>query len=111
MNKLKTTLSITVSEILTSRLMSTRKSIIENTLKMGSLKIWDFMYPKHDLQLSQINHFFLWPGATHIKNSIRDAGTPRSGEIVFNTMRYRSSETVHRLRYFQSSVSVQIKFK
>ena len=37
--------------------------------------------------------------------------TPQPGEIVFNTMRYRSSETVHRLGYFQSSVSVQIIFK
>ena len=45
------------------------------------------------------------------KNSIRDARTPQPGQIVFNTMRYRSSETVHRLGYFQSSVSVQIMFK
>ena len=45
------------------------------------------------------------------KNSIRDARTPQPGGIVFNTMRYRSSETVHRLGYFQSSVSVQIMFK
>ena len=45
------------------------------------------------------------------KNSIRDASTPQSGEIVFNTMRYRSSEKVHRLGYFQGSVSVQIMFK
>ena len=43
-----------------------------------------------------------------IKNSIRNARTPQPEEIVFNTMRYRSSETVHRIRYFQSSVSVQI---
>ena len=28
-----------------------------------------------------------------------------------NSMAYRSSETVHRLGYFQSSVSVQIMFK
>ena len=28
------------------------------------------------------------------KNSIRDARTPQPGEIVFNTMTYRSSETV-----------------
>ena len=33
------------------------------------------------------------------ENSLRDARTPRPGEIVFNTMRYRSSETV-RLGYF-----------
>ena len=45
------------------------------------------------------------------KNCIRDARTPQPGRIVFNTMRYRSSETVHRLGYFQSSVSVQIMFK
>ena len=46
------------------------------------------------------------------KNSIRDARTPQPGKIVFNTMRYRGgSETVHRLGYFQSSVSVQIMFK
>ena len=47
----------------------------------------------------------------NIINSIRDARTPQPGKIVFNTMRYRSSETVHRLGYFQSSVSVQIMFK
>ena len=35
--------------------------------------------------------------------SCRDARTPQPGEIVFNTMRYRSSETVHRLGYFQST--------
>ena len=48
------------------------------------------------------------------KNSIRDAHTPKPGEIVFNTMRNRSSETVQRLGYFHSSVSyikVQIMFK
>ena len=48
------------------------------------------------------------------KNSIRDARTPQSGEIVFNTMRYRSSETVQRSGYFQSSVSyikLQIMYK
>ena len=37
------------------------------------------------------------------KNSFRDARTPQPGEIVFNTMGYRSSETVHRLGYFQST--------
>ena len=45
------------------------------------------------------------------KNSTRDARTPQPGEMVFNTMRYRSSETVHRLGYLQNSVSVQIMFK
>ena len=45
------------------------------------------------------------------KNSIRDARTPQPGKIVFNIMRYRSSETVHRLGYFQRNVSVQIMFK
>ena len=48
------------------------------------------------------------------KNSIRDARTPQPGEIVFNTMRYRSSETVQRSGYFQSSVSyikVKMMFK
>ena len=35
-----------------------------------------------------------------LKNSIRDARTPQPGKIVFNTMSYRSSETVHRLGYF-----------
>ena len=39
------------------------------------------------------------------KKSIRDARTPQPGEIVFNTMRYTSSETVQRLGYFQSSVN------
>ena len=49
-----------------------------------------------------------------IKNSNGDASTPQPGEIVFKTMRYRSSETVQRVGYFQSSVSyikVQIMFK
>ena len=49
-----------------------------------------------------------------LKNSIRDVRTPQPGEIVFNTMKYRSSETVQRSGYFQSSVSyieLQIMFK
>ena len=37
------------------------------------------------------------------ENCIRDANTPQPGEIFFNTMRYRSSETVHTLGYFQSA--------
>ena len=41
---------------------------------------------------------------TKVKNS-RDARTPQPGEIVFNTMRYRSSKTVQRSGYLQSSVS------
>ena len=47
------------------------------------------------------------------KNSIRDARTPQPEDIVFNTMRYRSNETVQRLGHFQCSVSyikVQIMF-
>ena len=55
-----------------------------------------------------------WPpflvGEKFFENSIRDAQTPHPGKIVFNTMRYRSIEKVHRLGYFQSSVSVQIMF-
>ena len=39
------------------------------------------------------------------KNCIRHASTPQPGEIVFNTISYRSSETVQRSGYFQSSVS------
>ena len=35
------------------------------------------------------------------KNSIREAHTPQPGEIVFNTMKYRNNETVHRSRYSQ----------
>ena len=48
------------------------------------------------------------------KISIRDTRISQPGEIVFNTMRYRSSETVQRSGYFQSSVSyikVQMMFK
>ena len=44
----------------------------------------------------------------------KDAHTPQPGEVVFNTMTYRSSETVQRTGYFQCSVTyikVQIKFK
>ena len=43
--------------------------------------------------------------AEHRKNSIRDARTTQPGEIIFNTMKYRNSETVQRSGYFQSSVS------
>ena len=48
------------------------------------------------------------------KNSIRDARAPQPGEIVFNTVRYRGSETVQRSGYFQRTVSyikVQTMFK
>ena len=51
----------------------------------------------------------------YIENSIREASTPQPGEIIFNTMTYRSSETVYlRHKYFQRSVTyikVQIMFK
>ena len=40
-----------------------------------------------------------------MKNSIGDASTPQPGEIVFNTMRYRSNETVQRSGHIQRSVS------
>ena len=46
------------------------------------------------------------------QNSIEDARTPQPGEIVFNTMRHRSSETVQRSGDFQSSanyIKVQTK--
>ena len=46
-----------------------------------------------------------------LKNSIIDARTLQPGEIVFKTTRYRSSDTIHRLGYLQSSVSVQINHK
>ena len=36
------------------------------------------------------------------KNSISDAYTPQPGEIVFNTMTYRCSETVQRSGYFRA---------
>ena len=67
-----------------------------------------------DLQAAFL--FFLYcpvylPEKWQQKNSIRDIRNPQPREIVFNTMRYRSNETVHRLGYFQSSVSVQIMFK
>ena len=39
------------------------------------------------------------------KNSIGDYLIPQLGEIVFNKMSYRSSETVQRFEYFQSNVS------
>ena len=40
-----------------------------------------------------------------VKNSVRDARTPQPGEKVFNTMRYRSGETVKDLDTF-TAVSV-----
>ena len=61
--------------------------------------------------LGEVKTTFIVP---YLKNSIRDARTPQPEEIVFNTMRYRSSETVQRSGYFQSSVTyinVQIMFK
>ena len=48
------------------------------------------------------------------KNNIGDAHTPQPGELVLNTLRYRSSETVQRSGYFQRSVSyikLQVMFK
>ena len=63
----------------------------------------------HSINDYKSHYIFAQCGIT--KNSIRDACTPQPGKIVFNTMRYRRSETVHRLGYFQSSVSVQIMFK
>ena len=48
------------------------------------------------------------------EKSIRDACTPQPGEIVFNTMTYRSRKTVQRPGYLQRSVTyikVQIMFK
>ena len=49
---------------------------------------------------SVANEYFTEARTTQ-KNSIRDPRTPQPVKIVFNTMRYRSSETVHRLGYFQ----------
>ena len=43
-------------------------------------------------------------GFAVIVENIRD--TPQPGEIFFNTMRYRSSLTVHRLGYFQSTAFI-----
>ena len=36
---------------------------------------------------------------------VSETPTPQPKEIVFNTMRYRSSETVQRSGYFPSSIS------
>ena len=52
--------------------------------------------------LQKVMHYAI--SGSKYKNS-RDAHTPQPGEIVFNTMKYRSSETVQRSGYFQSSVS------
>ena len=54
---------------------------------------------------SSIFKFLYYNTVVYINNSIRDASTPQPGETVFNTMRYRSSETVQRSGYFQCSVS------
>ena len=49
------------------------------------------------------------------QKSIRDARTLQPGEIVFNTMRYRSSETVQDQNIFSavrdSYIQLQIMFK
>ena len=50
----------------------------------------------------------------NINHSIGDVHNPKAGEMVFNTMRQRSSERVQRSGEFQSSVSyikVQIMLK
>ena len=50
--------------------------------------------------------------ASFCKNSIRDAHTPRPGEILFNTMRYRS-DTVDQDTFRANSLSyikVQMMF-
>ena len=44
--------------------------------------------------------YFLHPNSKP-RNSIRDAHTPQPGEIVFNTMGYRRSETVQASGDFQ----------
>ena len=84
---------------------------------IGDLPMYIFFIPTHPYMY---NIFVGYIGCIarrcqSIKNnSIRDARTQQPGEIVFNTMRYRSSETVQRSRYFQSSVSyinLQIMFK
>ena len=65
------------------------------------------IYPSLLIDLTEYNHIIQ-------KNSIRDARTPQPGEIIINTMRYRSSETVQRSGYFQSSASyikAQLMFK
>ena len=66
------------------------------------------------MRITVIDGFLIALIETNNKNSIRDARTPQPGELVFNTMRYKSSETVQRLGYFQSSVSyikVKMMFK
>ena len=40
-----------------------------------------------------------------VRNLASDPGTPQPWEIFFNTMKYRSSETVQRSGHFQSRVS------
>ena len=45
------------------------------------------------------------------KNSIGDAHTTQAREIVFNTMRYRRSETVKKSGYFQSKQCQQCQEK
>ena len=47
-----------------------KAKVSENTLKIGPLKVWFFLYPEYDPDISQnLNHFFLWAGSKHIKNS------------------------------------------
>ena len=50
----------------------------------------------------EMNTFGINSEIQECKNSIRDAHTPQPGEIVFNTMRYRNSETVQRSGYFRA---------
>ena len=64
--------------------------------------------------LFRLNHTCFVESPITIKNSMRDARIPQPGEIVFNTIRYRSGETVQRSGYFQGSVSyikVKMMFK
>ena len=73
--------------------------------------IWYFPSILNVVKITRPLRSYRTPKTGKSKNSIRDACTPQPGKIVFNTMRYRGGETVHRMGYFQSSVSVQIMFK
>ena len=62
----------------------------------------EFTFLIYEVSVVLLTPFICTDEINNKENSIRDARTPRPGKIVFNTMRYRSSETVHRLGYFQS---------
>ena len=79
--------------------MYTTLSHVKLSIKTTEMTVPHSLGKYHTVTTFRAQHLTV----TILKNSIIDAHTPQPGEIFFNTMRYRSSETVHSLGYFQST--------